>query len=509
VINIITDKSNKLRASAKVERGSFGYAAGDAAVAGGQDNWQGNLFAHDAATDGYRVNSDARQTSAGGRVAYRLGAGETFMEFSGYSEHYGLPGTLNRAQYQSDPRQSSNPNYRLQRDGYRLRPGGSFKLGNDLNVDVDGSHSDDLLKSENSDWYYRSRTRVEASSFSPRLKWTHGWSLAESSETIAGLDLYQGKATADDLDFTSGNRLNRQTGEQLSRAIYFHNLSRWKGGIDTTLALRRQHFEQQMSDAGASLQGRGSSDLTAWELGASYALNQTWRAYLKTAKNFRLPNTDELFAYDPATYKVLFNGALNPQTGELVEAGLSWTTGRLMQQFTLFQQDNRNEIGYIAANGRNANLDPTRRRGAEWEARWQLGDAWLLRGSLTAIQARFNAGIYDGKNIPLVPAHKETLGIQWDGADKSYAGIHSLALVSVGSRYFGGDFGNIYPKIEGYTTLDYQAQWKLKSFSVIFRAANLTDRKYSATGFSSAFNPGTYYPADPRSLSVALKVDLP
>ena len=507
VINIITDKSDKPRASARIERGSFGYATADAALAGGKDNWQGSLFAHDAASDGYRVNSAARQTSAGGRAAYRSTAGETFLDFSGYREHYGLPGALDRVQYQRDPRQSSNPNYRLERDGYRVRPGGSFTFGNDLKFDIDGSHSDDLLKSENADWYYRSRTRVEASSFSPRFKWSHGSPLVASSETIAGVDLYRGTATADDLDFASGARLNRQTGEQLSRAIYVHNLSRWHGGIDTTLALRRQHFEQEIGDATAGLRGRGSSDLTAWELGASYPFNPAWSAHLKTAKNFRLPNTDELFAYDPATYKVLFNGALNPQTGELVEAGLSWSAGRFRQQLTLFQQDNRNEIGYIAANGRNANLDPTRRRGAEWEARWQLADAWVLRGSLTALQARFNAGTYAGKDIPLVPSHKETLGVQWDGADQSIAGSHSLAVVSVGSRYFGGDFGNVYPKIAGYTTLDYQAQWKLRFYSVVFRAANLTDRKYSTTGFSSAFNPGTYYPADPRSFSVALKAE--
>jgi len=507
VINIITDKSDRLRASARVERGTFGYAAADASLAGGRNHWRGNLFAHDAATDGYRVNSDARQTSAGGRAAYRNIGGEAFMEFSGYREHYGLPGTLNRAQYESDPRQSSNPNYRLERDGYRVRPGGSFMAGNDLSFELDGSRSDDLLKSQNADWYYRSRSRVEASSLSPRLKWTHGLAAAESSETIAGADIYRGTAIADDQDFASGGRLNRQTGEQRSRGIYVHNLSRWKGGIDTTLALRRQHFEQEMSDAGAGLQGRGSSDLTAWELGASYAVSRAWRAHVKAAKHFRLPNTDELFAYHPDTYKVLFNGALNPQTGELIEAGLSATAGAFSQQLTLFQQDNRNEIGYIAANGRNANLDPTRRRGAEWEARWQLGEAWLLRASLTAIQARFYAGIYAGKNIPLVPAHKETMGIQWDGAEKSRTGSHSLALVSVGSRYFGGDFGNVYRKIDGYTTLDYQAQWNLNSFSVLFRAANLTDRKYSATGFSSAFNPGTFYPADPRNFSLALKTE--
>ena len=507
VINIITDKSDKFRASAKLERGSFGFSSIDASLAGGRDGWYGNLFAHDAVTDGYRRNSDAQQTSAGGRAARRFDDGEAFVDFSAYREQYGLPGSLSRAQYDNDPRQTPTPKYRLDRDGYRLRPGGTFKLGKDVSAEIDGSYSDDLMNSVNPDWFYRSQSRVKASSFSPRLKWTHGLDGARSSQTIAGIDVYDGKAIGDSLDFATAGRQNRQTGQQRSQGIYAQNHALWNSGFDTTLGLRRQHFEQNVNDEGANLRGQSSDDLTAWELGAGYRLAETWRIYIKAARNFRLPNTDELFAYDPVTYKVLFNGALKPQTGELIEAGFSWRSERLMQQFSLFQQDNSNEIGYIAANGRNANLDPTRRRGAEWEARWQISQAWMLRASLSALQATFSEGIYSGKNIPLVPRHKETLGIHWNGGDSPRLGMHSLTLVSVGSRNFGGDFSNIRNKLDGYATLDYQMQWNIKPYSVLLRAANLTDRRYSAAGYSSAYNPGTYYPADPRSFSLSLKAE--
>lgn len=513
VINIITEKSDKFRASARLERGSFGAASLDASLAGGKDGWNGSIFAHHAATDGYRRNSDAQQTSAGGRAARRFGGGELFMDFSAYREQYGLPGSLSRAQYDADPRQTTTPAYRLERDGSRLHPGGSFAVGKDLSVEIDGSYSDDVLDAKNADWFYRSRSHVKAFSFSPRLKWAYALEGARRSDTTAGIDVYDGKATGDSLDFATASHQNRQIGQQRSLGIYAQNLALWNNGVDTTLALRRQRFEQQVDDQSAALHGQGSDHLTAWELGAGYRLAQAWRLYAKAARSFRLPNTDELFAYDPSTYQVLFNGALRPQTGQLVEAGFSWRSARAMQKFSLFQQDNRNEIGFIAANGRNANLDPTRRRGAEWEARWQISQAWLLRGSLSALQAKFSDGVYSAKYIPLVPHHKETLGIQWVGGegagrgDSRFAGLHSLTLVRVGSRGFGGDFSNVYASIDGYTTLDYQAQWNIKPYSVLLRAANLTDRKYSASGFSSAYNPGTFYPADPRSFSVALKVE--
>ena len=505
VINIITDKSDKLRAVLKAERGSFRSSAFDASLAGGAAGWYGNLFAHDASTDGYRVNSDAKQTSAGGRAARRFAGGEAFLDFSGYREHYGLPGTLSRAEFDSDPRQSTVPNYRLERDGFRLRPGGSFKLGTDLQVEIDGSYSNDLLQANNADWFYRSQSRVKAGTFSPRLKWTHSLGSAASSETIAGVDIYHGWAYGDNLDFVTGSRQNRQTGEQQSQGIYLQNTALWNNGFDTLAALRQQHFEQNMGDVSANLHGQSSDNLQAWELGLGYRIAESWRTFIKAAKNFRLPNTDELFAYDPLTYQVLFNGALRPQTGHMVEAGMSYRSARFIQQLSLYRQNYRNEIGFIAANNRNANLDPTQRWGAEWEARWYLAHAWLVKGSLTATRATFSEGAYSGKTIPLVPQHKETLGVQWDGGQ---VGVHNLVLVGVGSRYFGGDFDNRWRKLDGYTTLDYQAQWAIKPFSLIFRAANLTDRKYSASGFSSAFNPGTYYPADPRSYSVSLKADL-
>jgi len=507
VINIITDKSDKYRASVRIENGSFGYSSLDASLAGGKDRWYANVFAHAATTDGYRRNSDAQQASAGGRAARRFDGGEAFVDFSGYREKYGLPGSLSRAQYDSDPRQTTNPNYRLQRDGTRLRPGGSFNLGEDLRAEIDGGYRDDAMEARNPDWFYLSQSHVKAASLSPRLKWTHARDGARGGETTAGIDVYDGMAIGDSLDFATASRQNRQTGHQRSLGIYAQNLTSWQNGLDTTLALRRQHFEQKVNDEVANLHGQSSDDLTAWELGAGYRIGEAGRVYLKAARNFRLPNTDELFAYDPITYQVLFNGALRPQTGRLVEGGFSWRSAQFAQQFSLFQQDNDNEIGYIATNGRNANLDPTRRRGAEWEARWHLAPGWLLRGSLSALQATFSAGRYHGKNIPLVPRHKETLGVQWDGGDSLLTGLHSLTLVSVGSRGFGGDFGNVRRQMDGYATLDYQVQWSLKPYSLLLRGANLTDRKFSATGFSGDFNPGTYYPADPRNFSVTVKAD--
>ena len=504
VVNIITDKSDSQRRSVSVEAGSFGYGAVDAALAGGNDAGYGRIFARDARSDGYRVNSDTRQTAAGGRLAGRGAASEVYLDFSGYQEKLGLPSELTRAQFDRDPRQSTTPHYRMERSGTRLHPGTSVKAGNGLEFEVDGSVADDRYQTVNPDWFYRNEARVTAQSLSPRLKLSHQLAAATSSSSVFGVDAYSGRAVNDSLDFASSARTNRQRGEQSSSGFYAQNNTVWQNGVDSSIGLRRQLFSQKIVDEGAALSAERKDHIDAWDLGLGYRLNPAWRAYAKAAATFRLPSTDELFAYDPNTFRALFNGALKPQTGRLLEAGVAYAGARYTQRLALFQQKNRDEIGFIADNFRNANLDPTRRRGLEWEGAWSAAPALTLRGSLTLLQATFSEGIYAGKDLPLVPRRSASVGISWDGAQ---AGSHSLNLLGVGHRPMGGDFMNLRDHLSGYATLDYQAQWKWKPYALVLRVANLGDRKYSASGFSSAYTPGTFYPADPRSVSLAFKAE--
>lgn len=499
VINIITDKSAKPRASASIEAGSYGYGALDASVAGGTGNWFGSLFVNSARTDGWRKNSDAERSSVSGRGAYRFGENEAFVDYAAYSQDYGLPSSLTKAQYRADPEQASTPHYRITRDGWRLRPGTALQLTSSLQFEIDGVIAQDSLLSRNSDWLYRNRQASETHSLSPRLKWSHGLPGAISSDTVFGFDYFDGKVHSDSLDFATHHRTNRQTASLTNHGFYGQNMTTWRGGFDSTVGIRQQYFSEKVADQGAALNDRLSDSLTAWELGGGYRFNENLRAYAKVARNFRLPNTDELFAYDPTTFAKLFNGTLKPQTGHLREGGIIWSRGSLRQQFSVYQQDNENEIGYIAANGRNANLDPLRRRGVESESTWKPSPDWQVRLMLTYIDARFTDGPYDGKWVPLVPNHKETLSVQWSGGS---VGTHTALLNVVGDRYFGSDFSNGREKLGGYTTLDYQASWNFRPLTIGVRITNLTDTKYSAIGYS-----GKYYPADPRSAFVSARVD--
>ncbi len=498
VINIVTRKNTANALSAGVEVGSYGYAAANAAIGGGKDGWSGKFFVDSAHTNGWRENSDALRTSASGGVTYDFGSGNAFVDVSAYQQDYGAPSSISKAQYRNTPWIASTPNYRIERQGWRLRPGTELSINDDLKFSIDGSLAHDELDSNNRDWAYRSHREGDTYSLSPRLRWTHALPGAQSSSTVFGADFYKGDIQSDSLDFNTRALQGRSNGKLTNYGVYAQNSTLWSHGIDTTVGVRQQYFKEEVSDRNAGLSDSLDDNLTAWDIGGGYQITSNLRAYLKTARNFRLPNTDELFAYDCAGYpcKTVFNGTLKPQTGHLKEGGLLWDSANFSQHVSLFQQDNDNEIGYISANGKNANLDPLRRRGIESETRWKPISSLTIRLNITYIEARFTEGRYTDKWVPLVPSHSESLSASWDSG---VAGIHTIVINNVGDRYFGSDFTNTREKLGAYTTVDYQSLWKFKPFTVGFRITNLTDTKYSPTGYS-----GTYYPADRRSAFLSL-----
>lgn len=492
VINIISKSVRKNAASVNVDFGDddFRSLAASASLKG--EVGYGSIHAQDVRTDGYRRNSDARHQSFSVNAGLSTGAVEWTLRAASFNQDQGLPGSLSRSAFESNPTSTNTPRYRIGRDGYRIQPSVSARLSPTLRFEMDGSYFSDSMLSVNPDWGYRMQRDSASSSISPRLKIVHSLPGASTSETIVGLDHFQG----DVVSLSS----SRQTAQQETYGTYAQNFTTWTTAFDTSVGARWQRFSEGVADAGAGLADQHQENLTAWDVGAGYRPVDSVRLFGRSARNFRLPNTDELFAYNCSAFPCIttFNGTLKPQKGRLVELGASFQSTNLWLQSTLFRQSNTDEIGYIAANGRNANLDPTRRQGIEVETRWNISERLSLRASLTRLSARFTSGNYNGKLIPLVAPQKETVGARWEGGN---AGTHSIAVVRAGARYLGGDFTNSGSKLSGVTTVDYSAEWKAGGTTWGVRVLNLTNKKYSASGFN-----GTYYPADPRAVHVFFRL---
>lgn len=503
VINIITNKSGNPVAGVTATLGSFAYKGVDIQLANGNDKAYYNLVAKYATSDGFRNNSQQDQKTASGRVGYLLDRGEVFADLAIYSESSGLPGSIFSAAYHRDPRSTRFPLNTENRNGYRIRPGISYRVSEQVTLEAEVGHEHQILTSNIvSSSFFSDRTR-DTQSFTPRIRWRHGLG-SLPSETVVGTDFY-------DSDVSSKNRgAPDQGASQESLALYLQNTTGLTSNLSLTLGGRKQRVKQSADqDAYApwfspAVSGSSTRSRSAYDFGLTYA-EKGWRIYGKAGTTFRFANTDELFGFDPVLFVPVFAGDLKPQHGTISEVGGSASVGPVNLGASLYKLDLTDEIGYDGAAGANVNLAPTRRKGAELEAAWKIANNLSLKTSYAYIDASFRKGVYAGKEIPLVARHQANAQLTWH---TGRSGSYTAAARYVGDRRFGSDFANTQGMLSGYVTLDLQAVWDLKPWKISAKVLNATDKKYSPfAGYSSTNSDTYFYPADGRSVFVSGRYD--
>lgn len=503
VINIITNKSGQPVTALTATLGSYGYKGADLQLANGNDKAYYNLFVSHAEADGYRKNSQQDQQSASGRVGWLLDRGELFTDFAVYQESDGQPGAIFSPAFRNDPRSTRSPHNREERDGYRIRPGFSYRVNDRLSVEAELAFDHQKLGFKNFSSFGDSASeRVrETTSLTPRLRWRHDLGTLPS-ETVVGVDYYDGKVRADNVGFAN------QGAEQESTSLYLQNVSTLSEKLSLTLGARSQRVRQDAhQDAYApwfspAVAGDATRSKGAYDAGLAYAA-QGWRVYGKTGTTYRFANVDELFGFDLVNFVPVFAGDLKPQHGTINEIGGSVDVGPVSLRASLYALKLKDEIGFDGS--ANVNLERTRRRGAELEADWKISAGWLAKASYAYTDAEFTDGALSGKAVPLVARHQASAQLTWNSGR---TGAYTALARHVGERRFGGDFANAQGMLDSYTTLDLQAVWTLKPLKITAKVLNALDKKYSPfAGYSATYNDTFYYPADARSFFVSARYD--
>ena len=503
VINIITNKSGRPLAAVAATLGGYGYNGADVQLANGNDKAYFKLLMNHADANGYRQNSQQDQQTVSGRGGLLLDRGEAFADFASYKESAGQPGSIFGAAYRDDPRSTRTPFNVEQRDGYRIRPGVSYRLNDRLSLEGEVALSHQKLDSKYVSIASASNRVRDTASFTPRLRWRHDLG-ALSSETVFGFDYYDGKVNANNTGFAN------QGAAQESSALYLQNITTLTQQLSLTLGGRTQHMKQNAhQDAYApwfspAVEGAVARSKSAYDVGATYAA-EGWRVYGKTGTTFRFANVDELFGFDPVLFVPVFAGNLRPQHGRINEVGGSISASRVNLRAAVYQLDLTDEIAYDDGLGANTNLAPTRRNGAEIEVAWTIAEGLQAKAAYAFTDARFRAGAYSGNAVPLVPRDQASAQLNWNS---SHAVSYSAVVRHSGERRYGSDFTNTQPMLAGYTTLDLQALWNLKPWKITARLLNALDKKYSPlAGYSAFYKDSYYYPADRRSFFVSARHD--
>jgi len=490
---VITTKAGrgtarKSQADAYAAAGSFGLRearASGTVVAGG--------FSLDAAANKRDTDNDRENFRSKTDGASLAGQWSNDWLRAGVRYAYdhldtGLPGSLTTAQYEADPHQTTAPLDSASIRNNRSSVFGEAMLG-DWQVGLDAGWRDKSLNSTSGGFAYA--YDLDASTYALRARHAATFG-AYANSFIVGLDHGAWKRT---VLGAFGSEAN-----QHSNAVYARDELALPGGTRLSAGWRTEAVTKDNSSAATRIDERPN----AWEVGAVQPLSAGVSLYGRYGRSFRLANVDEFGFTTPGI-------ELKAQTSRDAELGARWAYVGGRAELRVYRSTLTHEIGYdpnaigqnsvFGFNGANVNFDPTRREGLELEVAQALATNVNLRINAASRRARFSAGPYEGKDVPLTP--RRTLAVR---ADWSPAPGHRIDggvnVVSSQSPDFANDC-----RMPSYTTADlrYAYQWSLAELAI--GVSNLTDAKYYTQAFSCVNGAvSSIYPEAGRAVTASVRL---
>jgi len=303
--------------------------------------------------------------------------------------------------------------------------------------------------------------------------------------------------------------------------------------LAATLSGRFNLAEIALSDLlGGGVNGSHSFSHFNPGFGLTYKLADNVTAYGGYSESNRAPTPAELSCANPKAPCILdaflvADPALKQVVSHTYEAGLRghFTTpevpGNFLWNLGVYRTDNGDDILLLATQingfGYFANAGTTRRQGIEagLAYRWEK---WLVQANYTYLDAVFldnlmlssnspaaNANgdifVHSGDRIPLMPAHRFTLGVEYAATEQWRVG-GDLRVVS--SQYLAGDASNQEPQLPAYATVNLHTSYKLNSWATLFgEIDNLFNATYYTYGTFTQLDglPPNFHLTDPRTLS--------
>ena len=239
----------------------------------------------------------------------------------------------------------------------------------------------------------------------------------------------------------------------------------------------------------------------------THHINTHWSAYLERLEGYQLPYIDQ----QTDTGQVVSGFALSPTTSSTYETGVNANYAEVQAHFSLFQTNDKNDIGYVCQPGSficsNINLPKTRIRGVTASANWQITHQLTWQNAFNAWQREFTESgannVTDGKDVPgAAPiTWSSTVGIQL-----TPAWYWSVTSHYEYAYYPDGDYANAASKVPSYFTFSSSLHYLHRPWEVTLSGYNLTDKRYfDSTSYVAGTQTTYYYPADGRTVILSLR----
>jgi len=518
VINIVTKNGAKLPPSTRVEAlaGSYGYREGRVSASGSSGPFSASVYGNAITSDGYRVNNHLNQQNGVGDFRYTTDEGSAYLNLSADTQRLGFPAerivSLTENQLITDRRGTRTPLDYGDKQGYSATAGVTRMLAPDIELILDGGWR---RKDQQAGFFsmfeeqYVNST-LQTYSVTPRVRINTPF-FGLPSRVIAGLDYYDSDYDSDRSQFSGLAPFHRYRLGQNSVAGYWQQTVSVLPTTDISGGVRVQRTNVTATDrydasapGGAfGIQGLpldSTETNEAYHAGFEHRFNPVFAVFGRAAQSFRTPNVDERVGMALFGTPTTFN--LKTQTSHDVEGGVRFNFGSATLQSSVYEMRLENELIFDPVNFVNYNLDPTRRRGWETIATWQLFDNVRLKGSLTYTDATFRDGVNAGKEVPLVSPWTGSIGVSWNIFDKylTFDGV----VRYVGERRMDNDQANFQPLIPAHTLVDIRLGGELDQFFWAVSIENLFNEMYFDYAVASASTFGRYnaYPQPGRTFLV-------
>jgi outer membrane receptor protein involved in Fe transport len=238
------------------------------------------------------------------------------------------------------------------------------------------------------------------------------------------------------------------------------------------------------------------------KLGLVFNLSSIFSAYINVAQSFKAPEANTMIYETPGLFSP--NPDIDPTVANNYEVGLHVLdkTGN-ESKVAAYWIDSEREIllnAFATPWAKNENYN-TIRRGIEVNFRKLLTEKLSVTGTYTYNNAIFKSGVFEGKQIPLVPQNKYTAQV-----DYSFWNNFDLRVdwLGVNGQYALNDFNNQYP-VSAYNVWNSRLAWSQGDIDMYLIGRNLLNEKYSAFDTSNAAGLVRVNPAPERSILAGVK----
>ena len=519
VINIITKKGEgKPKFDASVIAGSYGLHNERAGVTGAVDKWTYALNGENNFAFGYRERS--KLSSQGGGLNVGYDASELFNISLGLSFNktdYQMPGYLTKVQMEQDRRQYQPATPALFNvaatnddgsDKYaNVNLGIKYILGSMGEIDINFLYGNKDIQTDMTSWSQFSNTKMDTYGITPKYilaKEVFGF----KNKLVLGLDYYNEPYKK---EFYSDRERNTRTGwadfTRDSLGYYIRDEFSLLKSLILNAGYRSERATIKGSNTDTVTPANNFTDqektynAEAYEAGLTWLVGKKSKVFGKYSTVYRIPFLEEVAYFNGGGGGFLKN--LEKEKGISTEVGTEfYPLNNLKIGLTLFRIDMEDEIHYVGVypTGHNENAGKTRHDGAEVSLSYLWEKRAKLYGNFTYHMATYENGLYNKKELPLVPNRMANAGVE---IYLPYNLMLRPEVRYVGDAFLSQDDTNISEKLESYTLfnlyLSYKPSFGKVNMTVFLGVENLADVKYSSFGSYNvpgygAGAPNTYYP---------------